>query len=235
MNAASREAVILDAMAPGSAERLLDLQLAFNLYPSWYAHPSWLARLGIADTDAQLQQSPLWIRSVSSALLRSEQLHQHFDSDFFDPAKRLALIDAPSLTRVAELVGATLLRERLKRLVRHDEVRAARECIGAEAHAFAVRWGGLLPMITVPFERGPWPSKAEWQRASVLQIFAALPGHAIGAIGRMRMRFPYEWNLVRGRLGEPQRVGFTRLIVAVLMQSTPQWRWLFETSVTGDS
>ena len=233
MNAASREPA---APAVSSAEKLADLQLTFNLFPSWYAHSSWLERLGIEETDRALQTSPLWIRSVSSALLRSEQLDQHFDNDFFDPAKRLALLDAATLTRLGGLVAATLIRERLKRSVRQEDVRAVQACIGTEAHAFAVRWGGLLPMITPPFAGGDLPAKAEWERASVLQLFSTLPAHAIGVIGRLRMRFPRDWSMPRQRLTEPQRVGLTRLIVAVLMQSTPQWAWLFETnSATGEA
>jgi hypothetical protein len=219
----------------GSAERLVDLQLAFNLYPSWYAHSTWLAQLGIADSETELQNSPLWTRAVSSALLRSEQLEQHFDNDFFDPAKRLALLDAATLTRVAGLASATLLREKLKRAVRQDEVRALQACIGAEAHAFAVRWGGLLPMVNPPFAGAGWPTRAEWERASIIQLFAALPAHAIGVMGRLRMRFPNDWGLPRQRLAEPQRVGLTRLIVAVILQSSPLWRWLFEAAPTAEA
>jgi len=221
MNAAPRET---------TSDRLLDLQLAFNLYPSQYAHSSWLERLGVSSADDDLRRSPLWTRSVSSALLRAANLDKHFDNDFFDPAKRLALIDAATLTRIAGLVGATLLRDRIKRAVRQDEVRALRACVGAEAHAFAVRFGELLPMVPPPFAHDAWPTPDEWRKATVLQMFGALPAHAIGVMGRMRMRFASEWTPARQRLNEPQRVGLTRLIVAVIMQSTPEWRWLFATS-----
>jgi len=226
MNAAPRDT---------TSERLLDLQLSFNLYPSQYAHASWLERLGVSDADNELRTSPLWTRSVSSALLRGANLDKHFDNDFFDPAKRLALIDAPTITRVAGLVCATLLRERIKRAVRQDEVRALRASIGAEAHAFAVRFGGLLPMVAPPFANDPWPAPAEWQKAAVLQMFAALPAHAIGVMGRMRMRFSSDWTPPRQRLNEPQRVGLTKLIVAVIMLSTPDWRWLFEAATSGEA
>jgi hypothetical protein len=207
MNAAPRDT---------TSERLLDLQLSFNLYPSQYAHTSWLERLGVSDADQELRTSPLWTRSVSSALLRGANLDKHFDNDFFDPAKRLALIDASTLTRIAGLVCATLLRERIKRAVRQDEVRALRASIGAEAHAFAVRFGGLLPMVAPPFANDPWPAPA------------------IGVTGRMRMRFASDWTPPRQRLNEPQRVGLTKLIVAVIMQSTPDWRWLFEATISGE-
>ena len=226
MNAAPRDT---------TSERLLDLQLSFNLYPSQYAHASWLERLGMSDADHESRTSPLWTRSVSSALLRAANLDKHFDNDFYDPAKRLALIDASTLTRVAGLVCATLLRERIKRAVRQEEVRVMQKSIGAEAHAFAVRFGGLLPMVTPPFAAGPWPASTEWQKAAVLLIFGALPAHAIGVMGRMRMRFSSDWTPSRHRLNEPQRVGLTKLIVAVIMQSTPDWRWLFEAEISGEA
>jgi hypothetical protein len=235
MNAAPRETTShVSSSRPSNAEHLLDLQLSFNLYPAQYAHASWLERLGVSEADNELRASPLWTRSVSSALLRAANLDKHFDNDFFDPAKRLALIDASTLTRVAGLVSATLLRERIKRAVRQEEVRALRASIGAEAHAFAVRFGELLPMVTPPFANDPWPEPAQWRKAAVLLLFGALPAHAIGVTGRMRMRFSSDWTLPRHRLNEPQRVGLTRLIVAVLMQSTPDWRWLFE-ATTGEA
>jgi hypothetical protein len=236
MNAAPRETTPrAQSSTASSAERLLDLQLSFNLYPSQYAHASWLERLGVSRADHGLHDSPLWTRSVSSALLRAANLDKHFDSDFFDPAKRLALLDATTLTRIAGLVGAALLRERIKRAVRQEEVRALRATVGAEAHAFAVRFGGLLPMVTPPFENGPWPAPDEWQKGTVLQMFAALPAHAIGVTGRMRMRFPSDWSPTRQRLNEPQRVSLTRLIVAVIVQSAPEWRWLFEAATSGEA
>ena len=234
MNAAPRDTTS-PSSGPSNAERLLDLQLSFNLYPSQYAHASWLERLGVSDADNELRASPLWTRSVSSALLRAANLDKHFDNDFFDPAKRLALLDASTLTRVAGLVCATLLRDRIKRAVRQEEVRTLRATIGPEAHAFAVRFGGLLPMVAPPFANDPWPAPAEWQKAAVLLMFGALPAHAIGVMGRMRMRFSSDWVLPRHRLNEPQRVGLTKLIVAVLMQSTPDWRWLFEAATSGEA
>jgi hypothetical protein len=228
------------AVSPGAAandaERLLDLQLAFNLYPAWYAHPSWLATLGDATTLAEecceMRHSPQWIRAVSSALLRGSQLHHHFDCDFFDPAKRLALIDADTLMRVASLVSATLLRERLKKVVLRHEVLAVHKCMGEQAHAFAIRWEGLLPMVMPAVAEQGWPSRDVWERNSVALLFSALPGHAIGVLGRMRMKFPLDWLEPGRRLVEPQRVGLTRLIIAVLLRAGTQWNWLFSPDIT---
>jgi hypothetical protein len=95
-----------------------------------------------------------------------------------------------------------------------------------------VRWGGWLPLVNPAVPDGHWPSRAEWERASVTQLFTVLPGHAIGVLGRLRMRFPCDWPLPRQRLAEPQRVALTRLFVAVILHSVPQWRWLFEPGAT---
>ena len=224
---------------PTDSERLLDLQVAFNLYPAWYAHPSWLGTLGDATTLAEeyceLRGSPQWIRAVSSALLRGGELHRHFDCDFFDPAKRLALIDAGTLTRIAGLVSATLLRERLKRIVRHAEVHAVQQCMGDEAHAFAVRWPGLLPMAAPAVEKQEWPRRDVWERDSVALLLSALPGHAIGVLGRLQLKFPIDWLEARRRLVEPQRVALTRLIIAVLLQAGTSWSWLFSPDMTSEA
>lgn len=217
------------------AQRLFDLQLAFNLYPATYAHVSWFARLGqgmaTGEEARELHASPLWIRALSTELLRQEQLDQHFDCDFFDPAKRLALLDAATLTRVAGLVSATLRRERLRRTIRQADVCAIHNCMGSQAHAFAVSWTGPLPAQQPTVESEGWPTRAVWERASVAQLLTALPSHATGVIGRLRMRFPRDWELPRQPLLEESlRVGLTQLIVGVIAQAAPHWRWLFESA-----
>lgn len=231
MDAALHDPSAAAAAEPTHAERLLDAQLAFNLYPAWYAHPSWLATLGdateLAEEYCELRNSPLWLRATSSALLHGGQLDQHFDCDFFDPAKRLALIDANTLTHIAGLVSATLMRERLKRVVLQSEVRAVHACMGEAAHAFAIRWSGLLPMVGPAIGPNSWPNRETWERNSIAQLFSALPSHAIGVIGRLRMKFPCDWPAPRLRLVEPQRVGLTKLIVGVLLQARTPWSWLF--------
>ncbi|MET0533995.1 MAG: SctK family type III secretion system sorting platform protein [Steroidobacter sp.] len=215
------------------AQRLFDLQLAFNLYPATYAHASWLAPLGQAtptgEEARELHASPFWIRALSTQLLRQEQLDQHFDCDFFDPAKRLALLDAATLTRIAGLVSATLRRERLRRTIRQADVFAVQSCMGSQAHAFAVSWEGPLPLQQHTVEGEGWPTRAVWERTSVARLFTALPSHATGVIGRLRLRFPKDWELPRQPLlAEPLRVGLTQLIVGVIAQASPQWSWLFE-------
>lgn len=215
------------------AQRLFDLQLAFNLYPAVYAHVSWFAQLvqGMpTDEEArELHASPLWIRALSSELLRQEQLDRHFDCDFFDPAKRLALLDAATLTRVAGLVAATLRRERLRRTIRKADVSAIHDCMGSQAHAFAVGWTGTLPLQQHTVESEFWPTRVVWEKTSVAQLLTALPSHATGVTGRLRMRFPKDWELPRQPLlPEPMRVGLTQLVVAVITQAAPHWSWLFE-------
>lgn len=225
--------VAMEAAAADQEQRLFDLQLAFNLYAATYAHASWFAPLGYAmptgEEARELHASPLWIRALSTELLRREQLDQYFDCDFFDPAKRLALLDVATLTRIAGLVSATLQREKLRRAIRQTDVSAIRSCMGSEAHAFAVSWTGPLPPHFPVLEREVWPRRAVWERTSVALLMTALPSHATGVIGRLRMRFPRDWELPRQPLlTEPLRIGLTQLVIGVISRAAPHWSWLFE-------
>jgi len=222
--------------AAAAAERLVDLQLSFNLYPAMYAHPSWLQRCAgpMAGESSELGTSPLWIRALSTALLRHEGLDRHCECDFFNPAKRLALLEAATLIRIGGLVSATLLRERLRRTISRPEVQAAEACMGAEAHRYAVRWQEAVPLLGSIWNGDGWPSAQTWQRQCVALLFAAIPGHAIAVTGRLRLRFPCDWALADEclpRLNEPQRASLTHFIVAVIVEAAPEWRWLFEPQI----
>lgn len=215
------------------APSIIGLQVGFNLFPSDYAHPSWLAQIGIeaAELSTSFARSPLWKRSVSTALLRAHRLEQRFDCDFDDHAKRFALIDTATLTRIGGLTLAVLLRERLRRIVQRSQVQALHDCMGAEAHQFALRWNGMAPSLPVPFEESAVGISAEsWAERSVGQLFAALPDQATGIGERMRFRFPTHWTLpdpAQPKLDDVQRGDLTKLVVALIAQSAPQWSWLF--------
>jgi hypothetical protein len=215
------------------AMNIVRLRLDFNLFPADYAHASWLAPLGIdaAEAASAFAGSPLWRRSVSTALLRARGLDECFDADFDEPAKRLVLIDTATLTRVGGLVLATLLRERLRLIVERSQVQALRDCMGTEAHQFALRWTGAVPAIPLPFLDGAVRISAEaWAHLSAAQLFVAVPPRARGILERLRLRFPAHWTLPDSRLqqlDEAQRAALTTLIIAVIGQSASHWSWLF--------
>ena len=218
--------------APSTVD-IVGLKLDFNLFPAEYAHDSWLAQLGIdaAERSTALARSPLWLRSVSTALLRARRLEECFDCDFHDRAKRLVLIDTATLVRIGGLVLATLLRERLRRIVHRPQVQALHDCMGTEAHQFALRWTGMVPSIPVPFDDGAVRISAEsWTHRSIAQLFAAVPAQATGIVERMRLRFPAHWTLPDSRqpqLNETQRGALMTLVIAVIADSAAQWSWLF--------
>lgn len=218
---------------PGVAVDIVGLKLDFNLFPAKYAHASWLVQLGIdaAESSTAVARSPLWLRSVSTALLRARRLEKCFDCDFHDTAKRLVLIDTATLVRIGGLVLATLLREHLRRIVQRSQVQALHDCMGLEAHRFALRWMGMVPSIPVPFADGAIHISPEsWAQRSVAQLFAAVPAQATGILERMRLRFPAHWTLPDSRqpqLNEPQRSALMTLIIAVIADCAAQWSWLF--------
>lgn len=222
-------------MQPERSDELFDIGLRFNLFPAQYMHASRLLRLGVeaADDDpaADVSRSPAWIRALSAAVLRNEGLDKHFDCDFHDPAKRLALLDAATLTQLGGLVSAVLLRPRLRWIVQQSQVRAVHACMGSEAHQFALRWPGIVPAIPTLFDRSEdWTSGNSWAQISVAQTIAVIPAAAVGVIGRLRLRFPAEWTLPDPRqppLDEAQRASLMTLIVSVVEQCAAQWGWLF--------
>lgn len=219
---------------------LFDLGLRFNLFPAQYVHASRLMRLGVVveddDPATDVSRSPAWTRALSAAVLRDEQLDQHFDCDFHDPARRLALLDAVTLTQLGGLVSAVLLRPRLRRIVQQSQVRVVHACMGSEAHQFALRWSGIVPAIPTLFGHSEdWTNGDSWAQMSVAQTIAVIPTTAVGVIGRLRLRFPAQWALPDPRqppLDEAQRASLMTLIVSVVEQCAPQWGWLFTGSAS---
>lgn len=217
---------------------LADLVLTFNLFPALYAHSTWLSCVcPRVDDSTRLDGSPLWVRALSVALLRRQRLHEHFDGDFTDPIKRLALVDAATLTRIAGLASAALLRNRLRRVVKREHVQAVQASLGVEAHLFAIRWQGPLPAVDPLTDGEEWPSAELWRKKSIALLFAVMPAQARGVMDRLRMRFPIAWVLPDPEqvpLAEPHRGNLARLLIAVARDSSAQWSWLFDLDAPAD-
>jgi hypothetical protein len=235
---------------PSIAARLFDLQLAFNLFPATYVHSGWLVEMGLLPdlliktgdprSDAAdggiAPASPFWVRRLSNALLRRWRLDQQFDCDFFDPAKRLALLDAAELIRIGGLAGAVLMRDRIRRTVDRAAIAVMQQSIGADAHRFALRYDRQLPELdTLSSEwtrqwNGSWPEVDAWTARSAILLSSAIPVTAPGVLGRLQFKFPRSWTSEashRLRLTEQQRASLAELLVDIVAEHSTEWAWLF--------
>lgn len=220
-----------------AAALLFDLQLQFNLFPAAYLHSSWLDDCGLSAHDDEFPaSSPFWVRCLSNALLRRWRLEQQFDCDFFDPAKRLALLDADALIRVGGLAGAVLLRDRIRRTVDGAAIAVMQKAIGPAAHRFALRWDGQSSVLASvgaewsrPWSDG-WPDAEVWAASSAMLVTCAIPATASGVLGRLRFKFPRSWAAdasARPRLTEAQRMSLAQLLMSIVVGQVAEWAWLF--------
>ena len=222
---------------PSSAARLFDLQLAFNLFPATYVHPDWLAEMGLPLCGAaESISSPFWVRRLSNALLRRWCLDQQFDCDFFDPAKRLALMDAAELIRLGGLAGAVLMRDRIRRTVDRASIAVMRQTIGGDAHYFALRFERQLPELDALSSQwsrqwnGSWPEVDAWTARSAILATSAIPATAPGVLARLLLKFPRSWTSeasYRLRLTENQRASLAQLLAGIVTECSTEWAWLF--------
>jgi len=223
-----------------SRDRLFGLALTFNTFPALYADRSWVDALaresGVDLTGQALGRSPFWIRHLSDALLRLNDLDKQFDFDFFDRSKRLALLDGTVLRRAAAYVDALLIRDSLRRVIDGRRLTALREAIGSEAYLFALRWPGEVPLLPASLRLAPesWLDPACWVRHAVTLTLSALPDSCPGVIGRLRLKHPRGCAAepgVRIRLNEPHRLALVSLLVEVSGQLAGDWAWLFDDEV----
>jgi hypothetical protein len=227
-------AEVIEMSSSDTAGRLFDLQLKFNLFPAMYAHQSWIEHLGLKANLGMAQMksatSTFWLRRLSDALLRARELDRQFDFDFFDRAKRVALLDDQALARVGGLVAAVLVREHLRGAVRGPEVEALQHAIGSAARRFALRSNLDLPPVPAQLCRlgRHSPTPVTWARRVAVLVTAIIPVTSPGTLGRLQFKFPQSWaRLKRLQLTEKERVGLTELFVAVISQESKEWAWLF--------
>ena len=129
----------------------------FNLFPAQYLDHSWrdalTARIG--PIEPALESQPFWIRELSTAILRERQLDDQFDFDFSDRAKRLALLDGPTLNRLCLAITGLLVRQHLRLLVSRDDASLIQRSLGQGIHKLVLEWRGPMP---VPASPPLWPA-----------------------------------------------------------------------------
>lgn len=228
-------APIADAAAAAAADprTLLRLALRLNLHPEADLHPSWLPPSWPCRHRRLSQLGPAG-REVLGRLLRSRDgLGLEPDYAFESRLKRLALLDGPSLRRLAVLLGfcahAPLLKQRgavaaqLRRQARRYGSDLARFLRDRVPHMTEVRMNPATLQ-----SRPAGVGKAVVNRGYRLLLGAvACEGDAV--LERVRRKLPYRVSLLRvPRLEPAQRSQVEELLLlCIVPERLPQWDWLF--------
>jgi YOP proteins translocation protein K (YscK) len=228
----------MSTTTPLLADRRFDAELAFNLFPSQYVHPSWVASMlgGFEDSHhGDGARTVFWQRSLSQALMRQHELDRLIDFDFADSAKRSVLMDHDAGLRVASQVSALLLRDALRRVVLAPQVAAAQRHLGAPTLTQVLRANDLVPKLAhAPaglLDPGellqPSNDPQLWLRRAARLWLAMVPAAALGTLRRLRLKLPLAWrSLEAWRLGDLERRQIGALFAAVTPRAAPEWAWL---------
>jgi hypothetical protein len=167
----------------------------WNLYPHRWARPEWLAT------------APGLEPGVIQALERTERgrarLSRHGRAalgltdtfwDFEPRPRRLALLPATTLERLARFAGAVWHWQGLSRMVSQRDHRAVTDRIGTDAHAFALRRGrALLGPAGLPVRTGPVKTDSDQlTTAGWILIASFLGAEPDPVLARARLKFPRE-------------------------------------------
>jgi hypothetical protein len=163
----------------------------WNAYPHRWALPAWLESIAVPTPVVALLEQTARGR---------ERLGRHFRQalgldamlwDFVEPRRRLALLTAPTLSRLARFAGAALHAAPLARVVTKADRRRVADHIGEDAYAFALRRGlartlpELSAMITSDGDPLPHIETAGWHA-----VFASLSGEPAAVTARVRLKMP---------------------------------------------
>ena len=111
----------------------------FNLYLVRYIDPTWLTTVKLSPLVSQLRKAGNADFHLSHYLLTQFSLHDNYDYDFEEPAKRIGLATTEVLLETATYIGIVLNENVIRNAVRRDEKVALEQCLGADAYRFAVK------------------------------------------------------------------------------------------------
>lgn len=167
----------------------------WNLYPHRWARPEWLATTPGVD--------PAIIQLLERTERGRERLGRHVRAvlgltdtfwDFEPLPRRLALLPATSLERLAKFAGAVWHWQSLTRMVSQRDHRAVTARVGAEARGFALRRGRALSgPAGLPVPNGPVnPDSDQLPAAGWTLIASCLGAEPAPVLSRARFKFPRE-------------------------------------------
>lgn len=170
----------------------------WNLHPHRWARPEWLGTVpGVApDLIKFLERTDRGRERLSRHVRASLGLKDTF-WDFEPLPRRLALLPAATLERLAHHAGAVWHWRSVTRMVSQRDHRAVTDRIGADAHAFAVRRGrSLLVHSGLPAPSAPvTPDSDQLPTAGWTLLDSCLGGEPAPIRPRARLKFPRDLTL----------------------------------------
>lgn len=236
-----KSSVVNDKEQPILCDPLFDAALRFNLFPSEYVHPSWLDMLDkvlpcvfsaneMNATDRS--KTAFETRSLSRVLLTLCHADGHFDFDFSDQAKRVALLPHDALMSLGMQVSAILTQSHLQKIVMNEKIHAINQAIGEDIRLFCLHWpveGHLMPaalgelgnaIATHLFDA----NRFQW--CAIRLVHALIPADETAVSRRLSLKYPVRWRRIKPfNLNPQQRNELSALFIAVLKK---KWPGLFQ-------
>jgi hypothetical protein len=221
--------------------RVDQLVFDFNCRPLDYVDARWIEEphgssvaLVSASTDAQARGlADRW-------LLQHFALDNAFDFDFSQPAKRVLLLDAPTLRDIARLLGLATVMHVVRALVTREQLGRLRSAVGDDVFCFArehmLAWPMVAHCVLGATQRASLSQGGDdlWSglhRLGAHLLLAAGDTPQSAALRRAELKLPPAWR-VSGQRTRPlsnalrQRVA-DFAIGCVLRKRHPSWHWLF--------
>ena len=215
-------------------ERWLEPALVLNFHPATYVHPSWLGPMDHRRVIELLRNEPASAIPVSRHLMHALELDRCHCEDFSTPFARLALMDGDAAARLYLYVGIALRSDELRGQIAGHQVRAVRDSLGAEAHAFGVRTSPLLGLIPeFSFEPEADDPTTRLSLIGAVYCWSHLqPKPEEAVLRRALLKLPASWEPYLSTAwdnpeGRDSGEDLPSLVDKILKEVLPEWRPLF--------
>ena len=207
----------------------------FNLYLVRYIDYTWLKTVKLSPLVSQLRKAGNADFHLSHYLLTQFSLHEDYDYDFEEPAKRIVLAKTEVLLETAVYIGIILNEDVIRNAVRRDERAALEQCLGTDAYRFAVKKAQFVSRSAS--KQGPsllidWNHlhrfKQYLQTSGVQVIGKAFSPAPLSFKKRLELKLPqsYKDALTNTRAVNLSETDCVNLLVKTYREVDKEWRLL---------
>ncbi len=223
----------LTAAPPHAALDMLRLAMRLNLHPEDGLHPSWLPPAWPAHYRSAQRFGPAGRAVLGELLRRRDGLGSRPDYDFDSRLKRLALLDAPSLRRLAAYSG----------LCAHAPLLGLRGALGNQLRRQARRYGedsvdflrDRVPRLTEiridprALQQRPIATGRVVVNRGYRLLLGALAPEGEALLERVRRKLPHRVSLLRVPQLQPGQIRQLSelMLLCIVPERLAQWDWLF--------